>query len=137
MSSNNESKVTEFIDKRKHQRLEIGLGAIISVGDSVMYNGTTINISFSGAYVECEQDNVPETDTSCLVTLSLQEGAEPMTIKFKARVKHLKGSKIGLEFQAIFAEDYNDFVYLMVNNSPDPDGLLAEISQNPGIKIHT
>jgi hypothetical protein len=44
---------------------------------------------------------------------------------------------VGLEFQAIFAEDYNDFVYLMVNNSPDPDELLEEISRNPGIKIHT
>ncbi len=137
MSSKSEPKVTDFVDKRKHQRLEIAVAASISVGDTTRYNGTTKNISFSGIYIDCEQKNVPDIGSSCIVTLTLQEGEEPMTIKFKARVKHHKQSSVGLEFQAIFAEDYNDFVYLMVNNSPDPDALLDEISKNPGIKIHT
>ena len=137
MRSKSEPKATDFVDKRKHQRLEIAVAASISVGDTTRYNGTTKNISFSGIYIDCEQKNAPEIGTSCIVTLTLQEGEEPMTIKFKARVKHHKQSSVGLEFQAIFAEDYNDFVYLMVNNSPDPDALLDEISKNPGIKIHT
>ena len=137
MSSDIKPKATEFVDKRKHQRLEIPLAAAISVGDSVVYRGTSRNISFSGAYIACSEDNIPDVGTGCVVTLTLQEGEEPMTIKFKARVKHFKGSNVGLEFQAIFAEDYNDFVYLMVNNSPNPDELLEEISRNPGIKIHT
>lgn len=137
MSSNSERKVTEFIDKRKHQRLEISVAASISIGDKTVFNGTTKNISFSGAYIDVEEDAVPETGSSCIVTLTLQEGEDPVTISFKARVKHQKDSKVGLEFQAIFSEDYNDFVYLMVNNSDDPDALLEEISRNPGIKIHT
>ncbi|WP_455376353.1 PilZ domain-containing protein [Kaarinaea lacus] len=137
MSSNNEPKATDIVDKRKHQRLQIAVAARISVGDSTRYEGTTKNISFSGAYINCNQGKIPEIGTSCIVTLTLQEGDEPVTIKFKARVKHQKISSVGLEFQAIFAEDYNDFVYLMVNNSPDPDGLLEEISRHPGIKIHT
>ena len=136
MSSNNKPEALEFVDKRKHQRLEIPLTATIKVGDNVAYIGKTKNISFNGAYIVLDQSAVPDVGTSCVVTLTLQEGDEPMTINFKARVKHLKGSKVGLEFQAIYAEDYNDFVYLMVNNSPDPDGLLEEISRNPGIKIH-
>lgn len=137
MSSKSEPKATDFVDKRKHQRLEIAVASTIAVGDSARYHGTTKNISFSGTYINCNEEAVPEIGTSCIVTLTLQEGDEPMTIKFKARVKHQKKSSVGLEFQAIFAEDYNDFVYLMVNNSPDPDALLEEISQNPGIKIHT
>ena len=137
MSSNRIPKVTEFIDKRKHQRLKIPLAATIKVGETVSYQGTSKNISFSGAYIQCAQDTVPDIGTSCIVTLMLQDGDEPTTIKFKARVKHTRDSNVGLEFQAIYAEDYNDFVYLMVNNSSDPDGLLEEISRNPGIKIHT
>lgn len=137
MSSKSEPKATDFVDKRKHQRLQIAVAATISVGDSTRYHGTTKNISFSGIYINCSQEKVPEVGTSCIVTLTLQDGDEPMTIKFKARVKHHKRASVGLEFQAIFAEDYNDFVYLMVNNSPDPDALLEEISRNPGIKIHT
>ena len=137
MSLHSKPKVTEFIDKRKHQRLEIAVAATISIGDKVAFSGTTKNISFSGAYIDVAQDEIPETGTSCIVTLTLQEGKEPVTISFKARVKHHKDSKVGLEFQAIFSEDYNDFVYLMVNNSDDPDALLEEISRNPGIKIHT
>lgn len=137
MSTGSKPQVTEFVDKRKHQRLQISVAAQVTVGDSTKYRGTTKNISFSGAYLQLEQENVPEVGTSCIVTLTLQDGEEPVTIKFKARVKHHKGSRVGLEFQAIFSEDYNDFVYLMVNNSPDPDGLLEEISRNPGIKIHT
>lgn len=137
MDSSSKPQVTEFVDKRKHQRLEISVGALVTVGDSRKYKGTTKNISFSGAYIQLEQENIPEIGTSCIVTLTLQEGEEPVTISFKSRVKHHKGTRIGLEFQAIFSEDYNDFVYLMVNNSPDPDALLEEISRNPGIKIHT
>jgi len=137
MSYNKEPKATEYVDKRKHQRLEIQVPATISIGESVAYTGTTKNISFSGSYVQCDQDSVPDIGTSCIVKMTLQEGDEPTTIKFKARVKHYKQSSVGLEFQAIFAEDYNDFVYLMVNNSPNPDELLEEISRNPGIKIHT
>lgn len=137
MNSSSEPKVTEFVDKRKHQRLEIAVAATVSIADTVAFSGTTKNISFSGAYIQLTQDTVPELGTSCIVTLTLQEGEEPVTINFKARVKHLKESKVGFEFQAIFSEDYNDFVYLMVNNSDDPDGLLEEISRNPGIKIHT
>jgi len=137
MNQNNSPKPVDFVDKRKHQRLKIPLAATIKVGDSVTYKGTTRNISFSGTYITCNEGPVPEIGTSCVITLTLQEGDEPMTIKFKARVKHFRESNVGLEFQAIFAEDYNDFVYLMVNNSSDPDGLLEEISRNPGIKIHT
>lgn len=137
MSSSSKPQPTVFVDKRKHQRLEIVVAATITVGESKKYFGTTKNISFSGAYINLDQETLPEIGTSCIVTLTLQEGEEPVTIKFKSRVKHHKGSKIGLEFQAIFSEDYNDFVYLMVNNSPDPDALLDEISRNPGIKIHT
>lgn len=137
MSSNSEHKVTEFVDKRKHQRLEITVAATINVGDTVKYKGNTKNISFSGAYIEMAEDTIPEIGSNCIVTLTLQEGEEPVTIKFKARVKHHKENKVGFEFQAIFSEDYNDFVYLMVNHSPNPDALLEEISRNPGIKIHT
>lgn len=137
MGSNIEKKATDYIDKRKHQRLPIAVAATINMGNSETYRGTTRNISFNGAYINCDQDKLPEVGASCIVTLSLQEGSDPVTINFKARVKHFKGVNVGLEFQAIYAEDYNDFVYLMVNNSPDPDALLEEISRNPGIKIHT
>ena len=137
MSSNTEKKATDFVDKRKHQRLPVAVPASIKVGETETYSGTTRNISFSGAYINCAEDKVPETGTSCVVTLTLQEGPEPVTISIKARVKRFKDANVGLEFQAIFAEDYNDFVYLMMNNSPDPDALLEEISRNPGIKIHT
>ena len=137
MTSNIGNIAAKNVEHRKHQRLPIAISASIAIDDSVKYKGTTKNISFNGAYVHCDQATMPDLGTNCIITLTLQDGPEPVTIKFKARVKHFKDTNIGLEFQAIFAEDYNDFVYLMVNNSPDPDALLEEISRNPGIKIHT
>ena len=123
------------IDNRKHQRLSIELPVTIHLEDGTEVSGISKNISFSGSFIQYESASQIAADSSCTVTFILQEGSDPIMIKFKASIVHSKPEGVGVEFKAIFAEDYNEFVYLMVNNSPDPDGLLAEVSRHPGIKI--
>jgi len=130
--SNTAPVVTE---NRKHQRLPIEVRVRLQLTDQTEFLGETINLSFSGAYVKLDStENLP-TDANCTLTLILQDGHEPTLVKFKAKIIHIRSEGVGLQFKAIFAEDYNEFVYLMVNNSPDPDGLLAEVAQHPGIKM--
>lgn len=132
-----ESNVTSITENRKHQRLPIEVPAVIKTADGAEHGGKTTNISFSGSFVELTDTGSLHAGDRCLLTLRLQEGTDPMLLNFKCRIRHIKSHGVGIEFRAIFAEDYNDFVYLMVNNSPDPDGLLDEVSQNPGIRIHS
>ena len=131
-----DKNITSITENRKHQRLVIEISATITLPDGTQYNGKTTNISFSGAFVEIAAPRGLRRGDRCLLTLRLQEGSEPMLLNFKCKIRHAKPHGAGIEFRAIFAEDYNDFVYLMVNHSPDPDGLLEEVSRNPGIKIH-
>jgi len=131
----NKQATLASIDNRKHQRLPIEIPVVIHLKDGADIKGITKNISFSGAYIQDDLMSQIAADTNCTVTLILQDGTDPTMIKFKATIIHSNQEGIGVEFNAIFAEDYNEFVYLMVNNSPDPDGLLAEVSQHPGIKI--
>jgi len=123
------------IDNRKHQRLSVELPVAIRFEDGTEVKGISKNISFSGSFIQHDPRSQIAVNTSCTVTFILQDGSEPMMIKFKANIVHANQDGVGVEFKAIFAEDYNEFVYLMVNNSPDPDGLLEEVSRHPGIKI--
>ncbi|MGD8559234.1 MAG: PilZ domain-containing protein [Gammaproteobacteria bacterium] len=132
-----EPNVTSITENRKHQRLPIEVSATLKLADGTEYHGNTVNICFSGAFVALSDSQKLHSYERCLLTLRLQDGDEPMLLNFKCKIRHSKPNGVGVEFRAIFAEDYNDFVYLMVNNSPDPDGLLEEVSQNPGIKIHS
>ncbi|MGD8570664.1 MAG: PilZ domain-containing protein [Gammaproteobacteria bacterium] len=132
-----ENNVTSITDNRKHQRLPIEVRATVKLADGTEYKGQSVNISFSGAFVEVADTQSLRAANTCRLTLHLQDGSEPILLNFKCKIRHVKSHGIGIEFRAIFAEDYNDFVYLMVNNSPDPDGLLEEVSRNPGIRIHS
>lgn len=131
-----DTNVTSITDNRKHQRLPVEVRATIKLADGTEHKGQTTNISFSGAFVDLDASESLQTGDKCRLTLHLQDGSEPMLLNFKCKIRHVKSHGIGIEFRAIYAEDYNDFVYLMVNNSPDPDGLLEEVSKNPGIRIH-
>lgn len=131
-----DKNIASIPENRKHQRLPIEIAATIKLADGTQYEGKTVNISFSGVFVALDQAAAIQCGDKCMLTLALQQGTEPMLLNFKGKIRHRKTQGAGVELRAIFAEDYNDFVYLMVNNSPDPDGLLDELTRNPGIKIH-
>lgn len=125
-----------FVENRKNARLEIDVPASIELADGTQIYGKTVNISFGGAYVKVSAPAGLKTGVKGLFSIVLQEDPNPAIITFKCKVVHVDDDAIGLRFLAIFAEHYNDFVFLMVNNSSEPNELLDELNEAPGIMLH-
>lgn len=123
------------MENRKHTRLSIEVAIEINIPDGTLHYGKTKNISFGGMYVNIEKQlNIKHGD-KCSITLVLQDQPDKVDIKFQCKTVHLNKKGIGFKFISINAEDYQDFKYLMINHSPEPQLLLDELSKHPGIDI--
>ncbi|MDH5545230.1 MAG: PilZ domain-containing protein [Gammaproteobacteria bacterium] len=120
---------------RKHARLPLELTAQIALSDGVHVSGKTKNISFGGAFFYFPQISALVVGDECKFSLVLEGGHNVVLVNFKAKVKHIRPEGIGLKFLAIYAENYHDFVNLMVHNSDDPEMLLEELAKHPGIEL--
>lgn len=125
-----------YIENRKNARLEIEVPASIELADGAQYYGETINISFGGAHVKFDNQPRLVAGTKVLFSIILQEAPALRVITFKSKIVHVGKQGIGVRFLAVYAEHYNDFVFLMVNNSAEPNELLDELSESPGIQLH-
>ncbi len=122
-------------EKRKNVRYHIELDAVITLQDNTSIKGKTKNLSFGGSYLNCtDAISMPEGNT-CFLELHLKGTPQQNVIKFLCNIIHVQDDGVGLQFIDIDIVGYEQFKNLMVFNSPDPDALLAELVQHPGIEI--
>ncbi len=121
--------------KRKNTRYHIELEATLILSDNTSFKGKTKNLSFGGAYIFCvDSISVPENE-KCFFELSLEGSPQPSILKFYCNIVHADEVGVGLKFISIDLFDYEQFKNLMIFNSTDPDALLAELEQNPGLEV--
>lgn len=123
-------------EQRKHTRLTIKKSCEIRLKSGKRLKGETKNISFGGALAKLsEVESVPKGE-NCKLFLLLQEGKEGVVIEFSCRIVHLSRKGVGLKFLRIDSDSYLHFKNLMVFNCDDPDKLLLELDQNPGLDLY-
>jgi len=127
--------VPSVTEDRKHTRLVIELPVKLSRENRGSVDGMTRNISFGGVYVVLGERVDTCSGDACQLRLVLQGEPEPIEIQLKCKVVHASGTGLGLKFLGIDASDYQDFQFLMINNSDDPEKLLEELSHNPGLEV--
>lgn len=124
-------------NKRKYTRLPIHVTTELHMNNGGIHRCISNNISFGGVLVDLPEDFDLASDDTCGLSLILQEQPERVEIKFKCKAIHMGNNEIGLKFIGVYADHYKDFVYMMVNESENPDILLEEMSKNPGYEIST
>jgi len=122
-------------DKRKHTRLTIEVPAKVVLGNGCTLEGVTRNISFGGVYIAFADGIDTHTGDACQLSLVLQGGPDPIEIQLKCEVIHATANGLGIRFLGIDAAHYQDFQYLMINNSDEPEKLLEELRHDPGLEI--
>ena len=121
---------------RKHTRLSIQISAEIRMDDGTIFEGTTRNMSFGGAFVDIE--TVPENvqlGTHCELRLKLGASEQPLNVPVKSKLVRTTTEGLGVEFLATTIEGYWHFKNLMVYNSPESDQLLQELETHPGLTV--
>lgn len=122
-------------DNRRHQRLDIEASAKIKLKNGKVFDGKTRNISYKGAFFEFDQVSEVIQGEYCLLTIDVKDALNSMVLKLKCKVVHAHEDGIGVEIKDFYDDDYNDFVFLLANNSPDPEKFLAELSEQPEFKL--
>jgi len=124
-------------ERRKNERLTIEMRAEIYLPEKgVKICGSTKNISFGGAFVLTD----PKTSSikkgeHVVLSIILQKKPAEIALRIWSQVVHVQEHGVGLNFIHIDIEAYKHFKEMMVLNSPEPEALIKELSQSPGLEI--
>ncbi|MCU0821797.1 MAG: PilZ domain-containing protein [Spirochaetes bacterium] len=123
-------------EKRKYTRLPIEIKAEVQLEDGKILPGITKNISFSGILAKIEKaEEIREGDLVNL-TIFLLDGQKDPAIEFECKVIRRDKADVGFKYIAIIdVESYTHFKNLMVSNSREPELLISELKQTPGIIV--
>ena len=122
-------------EKRKHMRLSLKFNVQVKTADDRIYEGYTNNISFSGTCITLSEKNDIRICQKITASVLLQP-EQGLTINFNCEVVHTQKKSLGLKFLSIEGLDsYEHFKNLMVYNHKQPDQLLQELAEHPGLII--
>ena len=123
------------MEKRKHARLPIERTILVQQGEGKVYEGQTANVSFGGAYIALTEHADLNSDDEVELVLQLDESLDSIEIFFKANIVRKDIEVLAVQFIHVNAEGYRHFEQLMINASPDPMTLMAEVEENRGLEI--
>jgi len=123
------------MDSRRHTRLPVQVAAKIILPNGKSFNGTTMDISFGGAFVASPEASSIGLGTKCLLQFLVFENNHPHEIRFISQSIHSDVMGVGFQFKVIEAENYQNFMSLMFENSSSETELLDELSRHPGLEI--
>lgn len=127
---------TAFInEQRKFSRYDIQIPASLRLKDGIQYLGKTNNISNNGAFIEYSGATNITKETHGILTLFVDGEIYSEEIKIKCILKPARKEGIGLEFKAMSSNDFINFIFLLSNNTPDPDQYFTELKNNPGVHV--
>ena len=122
-------------EQRQFPRFNIQIPASVRLKDGIHYQGNTNNISNNGAFVEYSGITDITNETHCILTLFVEGKTYSEEIKIKCVLKPARKEGIGLEFKAMSSNDFINFIFLLSNNTPDPDRYFTELKNNPGVHV--
>ncbi len=115
-------------ERRKHLRLPLHFKVKLKMPRrKLVLVGHTLNLSFSGAFIEL--DHIPLVLPNEYFSLTLLGQVE-----FTCRVIHTNASGIGSQFDFIQIRYYELFKKMMLSNAPDPERIIKEIGRWAGTK---
>lgn len=121
---------------RKHSRLPLELPAFIRQANHEEFFGTTRNISFGGASLKFDNGCPCALDEYVVMGLILEGGELPVIATFNCEVRRLpKPHEICVVFCSTDLESFDHLRNIMLFNAENPDLLIEELTQHPGLSI--
>lgn len=118
-------------ERRKHLRLALRFPAIFSVL-GMSWSAQTRNISFGGVFLELSPSPQVTPGDACRVQITLAQG---LRIEVSAAVCRIEAEGLSVRFLSTDLASYEHFKAVMVFNCADPDRLLEELAEHPGLTV--
>jgi hypothetical protein len=122
-------------EKRKHTRIPLRFKVELEFKTGAVYKGYTKDMSFRGACIILDSNHTLTPGQKCSLTLFLQD-KKGISIRFFCQIIHINKKNIGLNYLSIEGlEGYEHYKNLMISNHEQPDYLLKELSEHPGLIV--
>jgi len=119
-------------NRREFTRIPIRVNAELRCAPDTVLVGSASDLSLNGLFLSNAQ-GVP-VGTRCDVRLSLEGGAEVMTIDAQGSITRSGMDGVAVTFDQIDADSFEHLRNLVFYNSPDPDRVSDEFLGHLGIK---
>lgn len=126
---------SDYVQYLKDQRLNIRVEATLELDDGARMRGTTKNLSYCGAFIELKEVVTALSGEQCILSLVIHDKPEPDALKLRCSIKHFNNEGIGLYIEGIENGEIDDFVFLLANNSPDPEAMLSALSNKYSVEL--
>ncbi|MBF0187535.1 MAG: chemotaxis protein CheX [Magnetococcales bacterium] len=133
---------SHYTEKRKRSRIPLELRGEITLPDSSTVKVLSDDISFCGirfhAYYDEETDRISKhLHLQIGLRLYITDTEQPVFIDFQGILVRARNNDIGVDLIGISLDSYESFKNLMINHADEPDRLLAELGNRPGLAIDT
>ena len=121
---------------RKHSRLPLELPAFIRLTNREEFFGSTRNISFGGASLIFNTGCPGILGEQVVMGLILESGNSPVIATFNGQILRLpKPLEVCVVFLSTDLESFDHLRNLILLNADDPDLLIEELTQHPGLSV--
>lgn len=120
-------------ERRRHLRLALRFPAVFVLRNEI-WPAHTRNISFGGTYLDITEVPALAAGEACRVQIALAEG---MRIELQGEVCRVDELGLSVRFICTDLTSYEHLKAVMLLNCSDPDRLLQELKQSPGLTIVT
>ena len=120
------------MDRREYTRIVTKVVSTLRLPNGDVYEGVIKDLSFGGAYLDCEApiklgpDDLPQ-DQESVLELSLPDDDYTVLVPMRCRVVGVMSRRVGLCWTGADPEAYRAFREFMLKNAVDPEDLREEI----------
>ncbi len=123
-------------ERRGYTRIACDVSAELRLPDGTVHTGTVRDISFGGAYLDCDQPASVAVQQraelgDCDLRLSLSVEGQVRPAHIKCLVIESIECRVGLRFTGSNPDEYQHFRAFLLAHAEDPDALRREIQFFP------
>ncbi|MBK8230796.1 MAG: PilZ domain-containing protein [Candidatus Eisenbacteria bacterium] len=123
---------TQGWNRREFQRVALDLEAELQLTPETRVMGRTRDVSMKGFFLRCAER--PDLGAPCSATVHFAGPESQLKVRAYGRIARTEPHGVGIEFTALESESFEHLKNLVVYNTPDPAGALAELAAHIGIK---
>lgn len=123
------------MERREYTRISCQVSAVLHLPDDQRQVGVVRDISFGGAYLDCDRKEACRpTDAPsniCTLELHINDGRVTTAVRVRCQVVETQRHRVGLRFTGADPEDYEHLRRFLLRNAEDSAALLEEMRVFP------
>ncbi len=123
------------MERREYTRIACHVDAVLHLPGEARQHGLVRDISFGGAYLECDRQEACQSgdgpSSTCTLEMRITDTPQPTRARIRCQVVEVAPRRVGLRFTGADAGDYEHLRRFLLHGAEDPAALLEEMQVFP------